>query len=654
MTLRRRTSLVALVGATLVTAGLTGFALTGLDRGDPRLTSFVSTSVDYPIVFTSRSGPASFRAAAKQGDYAPGGAAIRDTGRPQWQEAEGRLRVLTTGGRVRELTWGKTLPDGGVLVDVMSPSVSPDAAIVYFAGRRADGPGQPGGRFRLYAVGLDGSGLRPVTGTPDDPGCSVVPPLRFAADGSTLSDSDRKRLDYDDVDPTALPDGTVFFASSRLPDLGNRDRRATQLWVKEPGRPSRPHTASRANDRWPALTVGRELLFTLWSRQDEVVAADGLGIARYDPPAAGLTAPADRWVGVTVTATGEAFGQAVKVATPVWRVRPLFTGNLAYMTLPPRAATPFTPAEEFPEAGPLRVAQSRYGQVASAPSSLAAGSQYPALAEPPVLWCPAATADGRRWSLGTPGPAPGGRLLVAASPLGADGRPVPASYGLYAVPENGWPADPAAVGELAPIFDDPDLVDAEPVVAYPRPLPPGSIEAPHSWDADQTRRLSLAGGQTYTGPAGDLHCEQLSDAATGRFPGQRADGPDPGPVVPLFGRGAIARVAFYASHRDRFDDPVRPVVRGTLEKLIEAPAAGDRTGSLRVTLPVGSPTLLVGIGADGQVVSATGAADASGRRGKFYAFAGDHVSGTRAGGYHFCTGCHTGHTFGGVATERLK
>ena len=71
-------------------------------------------------------------------------------------------------------------------------------------------------------------------------------------------------------------------------------------------------------------------------------------------------------------------------------------------------------------------------------------------------------------------------------------------------------------------------------------------------------------------------------------------------------------------------------------------------------MPVGSPTLLVGMGADGQVVSATGAADAAGRRGKFYAFAGDHVSGTRAGGYHFCTGCHTGHTFGGVAPERLK
>ena len=52
--------------------------------------------------------------------------------------------------------------------------------------------------------------------------------------------------------------------------------------------------------------------------------------------------------------------------------------------------------------------------------------------------------------------------------------------------------------------------------------------------------------------------------------------------------------------------------------------------------------------------SANGAADAAGRRGRFYAFAGEHVSGTRPGSYHFCAGCHTGHTFATPAPERLK
>ena len=76
---------------------------------------------------------------------------------------------------------------------------------------------------------------------------------------------------------------------------------------------------------------------------------------------------------------------------------------------------------------------------------------------------------------------------------------------------------------------------------------------------------------------------------------------------------------------------------------------------IRAVLPVGAPTLLVGAGPEGQVASAIGAADAKGQRGKFYAFAGDHVSGTRPGGYHVCTGCHTGHTFpGGSLAERTK
>jgi hypothetical protein len=615
------------------------------DFGDPRLTPYVSAGVEYPVVFTSRSGPASFRAAPGRGE------GFAAPGQSQWQEREGRLRVLTTGGRVRELTWGKPLAVGGTLVDVMSPSVSPDARTVAFAGRRA------GERFRIYSVPVAGGPVEQLTGLPDDSGCSALPPLRFAADGTRLPDTERRRLDYDDIDPTLLPDGTLFFASSRTPDLGGRDRRATQLWRKEPGKPPAQHTATRASDRWPFLTTGREVLFTLWSRQDEVVAADGTGLVRHDPPAPGLTAPADRWVAVTVTASSESFGQAVKVAVPTWRVRPLFTSDLAYMTTQPGSPTPFTPANEHPETARLRVAKSKYGQVASAPSALAAGDVYPTLAEPPVVYAPAATADGRAWSLATPSPLPpvGGasRVLVAAAPLTPEGTPDLPGYGLASVPLDGWPADPAAAGEVRTLFDDPDLIDAEPVAAYPRPVAEGRLNFPQSWDPDLVKAFRVLAGP-YSGPAGEVEARQLTDPVTGQFPGQRADGPDAGPVVPNFPQGSIRRVDFYASQRDRFDDPDRPVVRGELVKLLEAPTAPRDHDSLKVILPVGPPTLLVGLGADGKIVSATGAADAAGHRGKFYAFAGDHVSGTRPGGYHFCTGCHTGHTFGQISPERLK
>jgi hypothetical protein len=42
---------------------------------------------------------------------------------------------------------------------------------------------------------------------------------------------------------------------------------------------------------------------------------------------------------------------------------------------------------------------------------------------------------------------------------------------------------------------------------------------------------------------------------------------------------------------------------------------------------------------------ASPARDAAGRSATFLAIAGDHYSGTRPNGYHFCVGCHTGHTF---------
>src|SRR5439155_594626 len=83
------------------------------------------------------------------------------------QGRAGRLRLLSPRGTVHELTWGRPLPGGGILIDVQGPSVTPDGRRVLFAGRRADDHGH----FRLYEIHPDGTGLRPLTGGPDDPGC---------------------------------------------------------------------------------------------------------------------------------------------------------------------------------------------------------------------------------------------------------------------------------------------------------------------------------------------------------------------------------------------------------------------------------------------------------------------------------------------------
>ncbi|MBO0698977.1 MAG: hypothetical protein J2P46_11330, partial [Zavarzinella sp.] len=207
------------------------------------LRPFVHSRPAVPVVFTSRSEPASFQAAA------PIAEGFTYPGTVPWAAAEGRLRLLDTDGQVYELTWGRELPDGGTLIDVMSPSVSLDGKRVLFAGRKA--PPDPG-RWRIYEVGVDGRGLRQLTGGPDDAGCILLPPMRYVADGSVLPPDDRKRLDYDDVDP--IDQGlSIIFASSRLPDLGrDHSRRATQIWVWPNGKAEpRPLSANRNNDRWP-------------------------------------------------------------------------------------------------------------------------------------------------------------------------------------------------------------------------------------------------------------------------------------------------------------------------------------------------------------------------------------------------------------------
>ena len=65
--------------------------------------------------------------------------------------------------------------------------------------------------------------------------------------------------------------------------------------------------------------------------------------------------------------------------------------------------------------------------------------------------------------------------------------------------------------------------------------------------------------------------------------------------------------------------------------------------------------MLAGLGEDGKVFKWSGGKDRSGKSASFFAVAGDHYSGIRKDGYHYCLGCHAGHTFIPVdITERAK
>jgi hypothetical protein len=588
------------------------------DPGEARLRAFVHARPPVPIVFTSRSSTASFVAAA------PDGLALEYPGQPLWAAAEGRLRLLTPRGTVHELTWGKRLPCGGTLIDVMSPSVRADGRKIIFAGRKAP---PDSGRFRLYEIDVDGHNLRPLTGQADDPGCDAVPPMRFREDGTLIPDEERRRIDYDDIDPAYLPDGRILFVSSRTPDLGrDHARRATNLWVMDAdGHNKHPVTANRNNDRWPVVLSSGVVAFSLWSRNREVVTADERDIQPFKPGMPSATLPTDVWMGAALAPVSGRFGMLLKVPVPVWRPRPLFNGRLVFMT-------PASP-------GVLRVLQADADLIANAPSTQRPDATLPHGRPGQLSQSPDRDAFGRQLSLATPSPCPNdGIVLSVGSIEESETYPKSGCYGIGMIQAD-WQSEPATKVEM--LFDDPDLVDAEPVAIYPRLVAvPGremAPKAPHSPSS-----LELASGIRYQGPVGLLQNVNLYQPGSLVMPGQRTD-TDKAPIFDAPPVEAIDHLRIYASRRDRFDDPVRARVPGEWELLLKVPVQ-DRQG-FAAWLPAGVPTVLVAFDRDGKVTRwSTAATDAEGRQATFYGIAGDHYSAIRPSAYNFCVGCHPGHS----------
>jgi hypothetical protein len=623
---RRRWPWLAAGLAALAAGGAIAFRAARSDPGDPRLAAFVHARPPVPVVFTSRTEPASLVAAAPEGE------GFTAPGQRLWAAREGRLRLLTPAGTVHELTWGKPLPDGGTLIDVQSPSVSLDGRRVLFAGRRGDGHG----RFRLYEIGIDGRGLRQLTGGPDDDGCSAVPPLRWRVDGSLIPDAERRATDYDDVDPVELnfTDHGIAFVSSRTPDLGrDHARRSTILWVLHSDGRKMPASANRNNDRWPVLLSSGYLAFSLWSRNREVVTADRTDVRPYSDGMACATRPTDAWLGAFTQMPGGHFGMLCKPPVPVWRPRPLFPNRIAFMTT------------FGGDNGPLTVVQAPPGLLTNAPSARSPDHPLPRPDHDYLRRGPDRDAGGRPLWLATPSPCPPDRMLLTGAPVSAGASsPEPGAYGLYLARDD-WPEGPApasAAGiDLQLLFDDPELVDAEPVAVYRRDL---KIQEP----TDETRgqgtppaELPLATG-VYRGPMGQVFSTGLDTRTTmGDLPGQRTD-TGAGPVFDGPPAGAIDHLRIYAARRDRFDDPQRPRIPGEWELLLKVPVKGGAAGTWA---PTDAPTVLAGFDKAGRVVEwTTAATDAGGRAATFSAYAGDHYSLTRPGGRHFCVGCHPGHS----------
>ncbi len=100
-------------------------------------------------------------------------------------------------------------------VDVMDPDVSWDGARIVFAGYL---PGEHA--WRIFEVGVDGSGLRQITRSDRQ-----IDLDRHGAAAAVLAG-------YDDVDPCYVSDGRICFVSTRYPGVAPEQRiRATNLYV---------------------------------------------------------------------------------------------------------------------------------------------------------------------------------------------------------------------------------------------------------------------------------------------------------------------------------------------------------------------------------------------------------------------------------------
>ncbi|MFM7316167.1 MAG: hypothetical protein ACKO5E_04420 [bacterium] len=536
------------------------------------------------------------------------------------------MRKLEPSGKIIELTWQKPLADGSTIIDVMSPSVAIDGESIMFAGRTSRNP-----RWRIYKVAMDGSHLEQITGLTGDSGCVATPPLRFQSDGSQISDQKRRAKDYDDVDPTDLGPNGFAFASSRLPDLGrDHSRRATQIWVWPPSAKSPVAlTANRNNDRWPVLLSGEQILFSLWSRNREAVTADFTDVRPVSEGGEFATRPTNNWMAAVVMTNAAQFGYAIKSTEPVWKPRPLFNGKIVYMT-------------RFSDKSPLRLFQADWGYIRTSPSSAADPDDLPVEGGAGHYPGPAFNESGNPIQSATPSPAPPNQVLLAAAEINSK----PENFGIYYFNDNWQNLKPKA----RLLFDDPTLVDAEPVAVYPRKFIPDlrKITPVDAEAYSPPSDVKLFDGNKYAGPMGYLENIAMSTAIRNPIPWHdRSDGK---PIDPLLDPvvappPSIASVAVYSAGRDRFDDQQKLRITGDWKKLIAYPLSGKDDFSAWVPSLSNRVTVLVGLDESGKIAQWESPASSRRPSKKYTAYAGDHYSSIRPGSYNYCNGCHTGHSF---------
>lgn len=157
-------------------------------------------------------------------------------------------------------------PDGALtvyntpgLVDVQSPDISFDGAKILFAGATTLNRDASDYGWRIYEIGVDGSGFRQLTFNDRD---IEIPNVGAFGNEETYGA-------YDDLFPAYLADGRIVFTSSRFPSRTHYDARPTfNLYVMN-GDGSGMHriTTDRAGFLHPTPLPDGRILATRWWNQ---------------------------------------------------------------------------------------------------------------------------------------------------------------------------------------------------------------------------------------------------------------------------------------------------------------------------------------------------------------------------------------------------
>jgi hypothetical protein len=207
---------------------------------------------DVPIVFASRN-----RMPTLDGVHV--GPALDIIGREY--TPGGRLLVWWPDGRVTDLTAGARI------YDVQQPDVSFDGTRIVFSGVE-----QNKAQWHLYEIGLDGSGLRQLTG--EERG--FVLPSDPLSPGRNESVFGR----WGDFAPAYLPDGRIMFVSTRYATLSaSCGQRGLNLYVLDPATGAiHRRTTVRSGALDPSVMASGAVVYSNWVDLMSVPALDGPGI----------------------------------------------------------------------------------------------------------------------------------------------------------------------------------------------------------------------------------------------------------------------------------------------------------------------------------------------------------------------------------------